>query len=152
MTEIDKDKLSSDTDSLTDFNQKIIEEFRANGGTVSQFPGGALVLLHSTGARSGQPRLNPLARLDIDGRTLVVGSYLGSDVDPAWVHNLRAHPRARVEIGNGGGTDARDVVARELAREERDALYPRIVAQAPAFADYQAKTDRVIPIFELVRT
>jgi deazaflavin-dependent oxidoreductase (nitroreductase family) len=105
------------------------------------------VLLHSTGAKSGKARLSPLAYLPIDGRMLIVGSYLGAPKDPAWVHNLRANPRARVEVG----TDTCDVVAHELPREERDELYPRVTQLAPVFADYQTKTDRVIPLFELIR-
>lgn len=83
----------------------------------------------------------------IDDKVLVVGSYAGADVDPAWVHNLRANPRARVEIG----TDSYDVEVRQLTCDERDAAYPRIVGAAPGFGGYQEKTDRVIPVFELSR-
>jgi deazaflavin-dependent oxidoreductase (nitroreductase family) len=78
---------------------------------------------------------------------LIVGSYLGAPKDPAWVHNLRANPRARVEVR----TDTYDVVAHELPLDERDELYARVTRLAPVLADYQAKTDRVIPLFELTR-
>ena len=94
---MDKAKLATDTEALSAFNRRIVEEFRANDGKVASMPGGAVLLLHTTGARSGEPRLSPLAYLSIDGRMLIVGSYLGSAKDPAWVHNLRAHPRAHVE-------------------------------------------------------
>lgn len=131
---------------LNAMNARIVEEFRANGGKVGPpFEGSHILLLHTTGAKSGRPRLSPLAYFPVDDTIFVVGSYAGSDVDPAWAHNLRAYPQARIEVG----TDAYDVVARELPRAERDELYPRLVEIAPVFAQYEAKTSRVIPIFEL---
>ncbi|CDQ44049.1 nitroreductase family deazaflavin-dependent oxidoreductase [Mycolicibacterium neoaurum] len=146
--DIDKDRMVSDAAALSDFNRQIVEEFRANAGKVGgPFEGSTLVLLHTVGAKSGQPRLSPLAYLEIDGKALVVGSYAGAPKDPAWVHNLRADPSARIEIG----ADAYDVTARELPADERDATYPKIVEKAPVFAEYQAKTSRAIPLFELVR-
>jgi deazaflavin-dependent oxidoreductase (nitroreductase family) len=127
-------------------NNQIVEEFRANEGKVGgPFHGATLLLLHTTGAKSGKERVNPVMYFDSDGKILIVGSYAGADVDPAWVHNLRANPRARIEIG----TDAYDVEVRQLSRDERDAAYPRIVETAPGFGGYQEKTDRVIPVFEL---
>jgi deazaflavin-dependent oxidoreductase (nitroreductase family) len=148
MTDIDKGKLVADTDALRDFNGAIVEEFRANGGKVGgPFEGGTLLLLHTTGAKSGQPRLSPLAYHTVDGRMLIVGSYAGAPKDPAWVHNLRADPRARIEVG----TASYDVDVRELPADERDAIYPKIIEKAPVFADYQAKTTRSIPLFELTR-
>ena len=148
MTEIDKDKLVADTAALDEFNRGVVEEFRANGGVVGgPFEGGNLLLLHTTGAKSGQPRLSPLAYLPIDGRMLIVGSYAGAPKDPAWVHNLRAHPAARIEVR----TEAYDVIATELPDDERDAMYPRITEVATVFAEYQAKTTRSIPLFELTK-
>ncbi|MGE0216038.1 nitroreductase family deazaflavin-dependent oxidoreductase [Mycolicibacterium sp.] len=148
MTEIDKDKMVSDTAALDDFNRKIVEEFRANGGKVGgPFEGGTLLLLHTVGAKSGKTRLSPLAYLTIDGKMIIIGSYAGAPKHPAWVHNLRANPKAHIEIG----TEAYDVDVRELPDDEREATYPRIVALAPVFAEYQAKTDRTIPLFELTR-
>ena len=138
----------TDKTSLDAFNNAIIEEFRANDGVVGgPFEGATLLLLTSTGAKSGQPRLSPLAYLTIDGKTIIVGSKAGADTNPHWVHNLRANPRAHVEVG----TDGYDVVARELAEDERDATYPKIVEIAPGFGDYQSKTSRKIPLFELQR-
>ncbi|MDT7755592.1 MAG: hypothetical protein QOH27_1490 [Mycobacterium sp.] len=147
MTEIDKDKVLSDTAALHAFNDDIVTKFRAGGGNVAEF-GDNLLLLTTTGAKSGQPRLSPLAYLAIDGRTIIVGSYAGAPKDPAWVHNLRANPRAHIELG----ADSYDVLARELPTTERDEVVPAIIAIAPVFADYQSKTSRVIPLFELTRT
>ncbi len=133
---------------INEFNDGVTQEFRANGGQVGgQFAGVPILLLTNTGAKSGNTRLNPLAYFDIDGKIYVVGSFGGADKDPAWVHNLRAHPHAHIDIG----TDGYDVVAHELSLSERDALYPKVVEQVPVFADYQEKTDRAIPIFELRR-
>lgn len=146
--DLDKSKLVADTAALDAFNRGVVEEFRANAGRVGgPFEGATLVLLHTVGAKSGRPRLSPLAYLEIDGKVLIVGSYAGAPTHPAWVHNLRADPKAHIEIG----TDAYDVTARELPDDERDAAYPKIVAVAPVFAEYQAKTSRAIPLFELVR-
>jgi deazaflavin-dependent oxidoreductase (nitroreductase family) len=135
-----------DAEAMKAFNTSIVDEFRANGGKVGgPFEGGTLLLLTTTGAKSGQPRLAPLAYLTIDDKTIIIGSKAGADTNPDWVHNLRANPRAHIEVG----TDAYDVVARELPSAERDNVYPKVVAQAPGFGDYQAKTSRVIPLFEL---
>ena len=78
---------------------------------------------------------------------LIIGAYAGAPKHPAWVHNLRANPVAHIEVG----TEAYDVDVREVPPDERDALYSKVVAVAPTFADYQAKTTRVIPLFELTR-
>ena len=138
----------NDKASLDAFNTGIVEEFRSNAGIVGgPFEGATLLLLTSTGAKSGQPRLNPLAYFGLDGRIIIVGSKAGADTNPAWVHNLRAHPRAHIEVG----TEAYDVTARELPDDERAAVFDRIVAASPGFGDYQAKTSRVIPLFERVQ-
>lgn len=135
-------------DGVRDFNSRIIAEFRANAGTVGPpFEGATLLLLGTTGARTGQPRLTPLVYHRIDDMMVIVGSKAGSDTNPDWVHNLRAHPRAHIEVG----TEEYDVAARELPLDERDAVYPKIVAIAPGFGEYQEKTNRVIPLFELQR-
>jgi deazaflavin-dependent oxidoreductase (nitroreductase family) len=148
MTDIDKAKLVSDTNALDEFNRNVVEEFRANGGKVGgPFADGQILLLHTTGAKSGAARLSPLAYLTIDGKMVIIGSYAGAPKDPAWVHNLRANPRARIEVG----TETVEVTARELPDDERDAAYPKVVEQAPVFAEYQANTTRRIPLFELVR-
>ncbi|SBS76348.1 conserved hypothetical protein [uncultured Mycobacterium sp.] len=139
---------SPDASFMNDFNTNIVEEFRANAGVVGgPFEGRPLLLLHTTGAKSRQPRLAPLAYFNVDGKLIIIGSKAGADTNPDWVHNLRANPAAHIEIG----TDAYDVVAREFSREERDEAYPKVVAEAPGFGEYQEKTSRVIPLFELTR-
>lgn len=138
-----------DTTSITAFNNGITEEFRANGGKVGgPFQDADLLLLTTTGAKSGKPRLSPLAYFRIDGKLIIVGSFAGADNNPAWVHNLRAHPSAHIEIG----TDAYDVTSRELTPEERADVFPKIAAAAAVFTEYQAKTSRLIPLFELQPT
>ncbi len=133
---------------MNDFNKSIVDEFRSNAGVVGgPFEGRPLLLLHTTGAKSGQPRLAPLAYFTVEGKLIIIGSKAGADTNPDWVHNLRANPHAHIEIG----TDAYDVVAREFSREERDEAYPKVVAEAPGFGEYQEKTSRVIPLFELTR-
>ncbi len=136
--------------SERDFNTSNIEEFRRNGGKVGgQFEGFPLLLLTSTGARSGEQRVNPIAYFDIDGRIYVVGSAAGRDRNPAWVHNIRTHPEVTVEIGSDAPAAA---TARELPVEQRDRIYEIVVQRAPGFGEYEKRTDRVIPVFELDRT
>jgi len=137
---------SPDNESIKAFNQAIADEFRANDGKVGgQFEGANLLLLTTTGAKSGRPRLSPLAYFRVESKLIIIGSFAGSDVNPAWVHNLRSNPSAHIEVGN----DSFDVTARELLSTERDELFAKIITVAPGFAEYQAKTARVIPLFEL---
>ncbi len=109
-----------DAATINAFNRNIVDEFRGNGGKVTgQFANANLLLLTTTGAKSGQQRVSPLAYFDIDGKLIIIGSFAGAPNNPAWVHNLRADPRAHVEVG----TDAFDVTARELPTAERDELF-----------------------------
>ena len=134
-----------ETETLKALNN-ITDEFRANAGKVGgRFEDNQLLLLTTNGAKSGQPRVAPLVAFRIDGKLLIVAGYGGADVNPAWVHNLRANPDAHIEVG----TDSFDVTARELPSQERDELFEKVAAAAPGFAEYQAKTNRVIPLFEL---
>jgi deazaflavin-dependent oxidoreductase (nitroreductase family) len=138
-----------DVETIKAFNENIVDEFRANGGKVGgQFEGRNLLLLTTTGARSGQPRLAPLAYFTIDRKTIIIGSKAGADTNPDWVHNLRANPAAHVEVG----TEEYDVTVRELPAAERDEIFDKVVAVAPGFGEYQSKTSRVIPLFELARS
>jgi deazaflavin-dependent oxidoreductase (nitroreductase family) len=131
-----------------EFNESNIDEFRRNGGKVGgQFEGFPLVLMTSTGAKSGAPRLNLIGYFDIDGKPYIIGSAAGRDNNPAWVHNIRANPHVSVEIGSDAPKPA---IVRELPRDERDSIYRTVVEQAPGFGEYEERTDRVIPIFELV--
>ena len=103
-------------------NARIIEEFRANGGRVGgAFEGTPLLLLHHTGARSGTRRINPVAYLADDGRYVVIASRGGAPANPAWYHNLMAHPHATIEVGR----DTIDVVASEATGEDASACTAR---------------------------
>ncbi len=133
---------------IGDWNAKIIEEFRSNGGRVGgQFEGAPLLLLHTTGARSGNERVNPMMYLSEGSRLFVFASKAGAPTNPDWFHNLVAHPRASVEVG----TDTFEVEATVLEGEERNRVYADQAARYPGFAEYQASTERVIPVVALDR-
>jgi deazaflavin-dependent oxidoreductase (nitroreductase family) len=135
---------------VNDFNAGIIEEFRANHGVVGEpFEGAPLVLLTTTGAKSGERRTNPLATL-ADGDTLYVfASKGGSPRNPDWYYNVVAHPEVGVEYGD----EKFDAVAHVVTGPERERIYAAQVARMPGFGDYQEQTGgRVIPVVELRRT
>jgi deazaflavin-dependent oxidoreductase (nitroreductase family) len=132
-----------------DFNSRIIREFRANGGEVGgPFAGAPLLLLTSTGAKSGAQRTNPMMYLADGGRLIVFASKGGAPTNPDWYHNLVAHPAATVEVGE----ERFAVTATVLSGAERDELYGRQSAPYPGFGEYQAKTSRTIPVIALERT
>jgi deazaflavin-dependent oxidoreductase (nitroreductase family) len=129
-----------------DWNSKIIAEFRANGGKVGgPFEGSLLLLLHTVGAKSGQPRVNPVMYQDIGDGVAVFASKAGAPTNPAWYFNLLATPRARAEIGTG----TVEVVAREAEGAERDRIWEAQKRDYPGFADYERKTTRQIPVIIL---
>jgi deazaflavin-dependent oxidoreductase (nitroreductase family) len=131
---------------VNDWNKGIIEEFRANGGKVGgQFEGAPLLLLHSTGAKSGQARVNPVMYL-ADGDTYVVfASKAGAPTSPDWYHNLVANPRASVEVGD----QTVNVVAKVAEGDTRERLWSTQKELYTGFADYEAKTTRQIPVVVL---
>ena len=132
-----------------DWNTKVIEEFRANEGRVGgQFEGAPLLLLHTTGAKSGVERVNPVMYQADGDRLAVFASKAGAPTNPDWYHNLRANPTATVEVG----TETVQVVAREAEGEERDRIWARQKERFPGFADYEEKTTRQIPVVVLERT
>lgn len=132
-----------------EWNNRIIEEFRANEGRVGgQFEGAPLLLLHHTGRRSGAERVNPMMYQQVgDGAWAVFASKAGADDNPDWYHNLLAHPDTSIEVG----TDTVGVRARDLPRDERDPIWETQKQRYSGFADYEAKTDRVIPVVLLER-
>jgi deazaflavin-dependent oxidoreductase (nitroreductase family) len=133
---------------MANWNEHIIEEFRANGGKVGgPFEGAPLLLLHSIGAKSGQERVHPMMYLAVDDRFAVFASKGGADTNPDWFHNLRAHPEVSIEVG----TEKIDVTARVLDGEERAPLWQEQKARYPGFAEYEAKTSREIPVVMLSR-
>ncbi|MEV4349374.1 nitroreductase/quinone reductase family protein [Actinoplanes sp. NPDC049596] len=129
------------------FNQQIIEEFRANNGRVGGWLAGSrLILLTTRGARSGAAHTTPLGFLPYEnGGILVIASAAGAPRDPDWFHNVRADPRVTVE----DGTRTYEASAVPLAGEERDRAFARAAAEDPGWADYQAKTTRIIPVVVL---
>ena len=138
----------TDTIDFDEFNRTVIAEFRANGGKAGgNVEGKPLILVHNVGAKTGRHRVNPLVPLLDDGRIFVFASKGGSPEHPAWYHNLVANPETTVELG----TETFPVVARVLTGAERDEIYARQVAVQPQFAEYQRKTDRLIPVVELRR-
>ncbi len=134
---------------MSDWNQQIIDEFRANGGEVKTNGfGRGLVLLHSVGAKSGQERVNPVAAIpEDDGSWLIAASKAGAPDNPAWYHNLVAHPDVDIETPVGQV----EVHAEELKGRERDEAWARFTAMSEGFAAYENKTTRVIPVVRLTR-
>ena len=126
-----------------DWNRQIIEEFRANAGRVGgPFEGAPLLLLHTTGARTGEERINPTMYRDLGGPLAVFASKAGAPSHPDWYHNLLANPEVTAEIG----TDTRRFRARTATAEERAPIWDRQKQDYPGFADYETKTDREIPV------
>jgi len=130
-------------------NQKIIEEFRANEGKVGgQFKGAPLLLLTTTGAKSGLTRTNPLAYLSDGDRYVIIASFAGAPKNPPWFHNLLANSNVTVEVG----TQRFAARAQVVKEPERSDLYRRMVSVMPVFAEYERKTTRVIPVVALTKT
>jgi deazaflavin-dependent oxidoreductase (nitroreductase family) len=128
---------------MTDWNTAIIEEFRANGGKVGgQFDGAPLLLLHTTGAKSGQERVNPMMYRRVGDKYAVFASKAGAPTNPDWYHNLKAHPQVSVEIG----AETVPMTARVAAADERGPIWAAQKAEFPGFADYETKTSREIPV------
>jgi len=134
--------------AATDWNARVIDEFRSHDGQVGgNFAGAPVLLLHTRGARSGAERVNPMMYLDEGGRTFVFASKAGADTNPDWYHNLVAHPRVSVELG----TERFDADATPVHGSERDRIFAIQAERYPGFAEYQSKTQRVIPVVELAR-
>jgi deazaflavin-dependent oxidoreductase (nitroreductase family) len=131
-----------------DWNAKIIAEFRANAGKVGgQFANATMVLITTTGARTGKQRVNPLVYLPDGKRIVIFASKAGAPTNPDWFYNLRANPLVTVEVG----TETYQARAVILEGEERDRLYAEQVKRFSTFGDYQAKTTRKIPVIALER-
>jgi len=131
---------------MTDWNSKIIEEFRANGGRVGgQFEGAPLLLLHTVGARTGQQRVNPMMYQQVTDGYAVFASKGGAPTNPDWYHNVLAQPRVTAEIGTG----TVELLARVAEGEERERIWAAQKAAYPGFADYERNTARQIPVIIL---
>jgi deazaflavin-dependent oxidoreductase (nitroreductase family) len=131
------------------FNQDIIDQFRANNGTMVEgiFKGAPLLLLHTTGARSGQSRVNPLAYTRDGDRYVIIASKGGAPTSPDWFHNVVANPEVTIEVG----PERFSARARVAEDPERDRLYAAQAALMPGFAEYEKKTTRRIPVVVLER-
>lgn len=128
---------------MSDWNRQVIEEFRNNAGVVGGvFSDRPLLLLHTTGAKSGQARLHPLMYQRVDGGYAIFGSKGGAPTHPAWYHNVVALPEVEIEVG----TVRLPVRARVATGAERDVIWTKQKADFPFFADYEAGTDRAIPV------
>jgi deazaflavin-dependent oxidoreductase (nitroreductase family) len=133
---------------VSDWNRQVVAEFRANGGRLGgNFEGAPILLLHTWGRKTGTERLNPMMYLAQDGRMFVFASKAGAPVNPDWYLNLLARPQVTVELG----TETFTATAVPVTGPERDTIYAEQARRNPGFAEYQAKTDRVIPVVELIR-
>jgi deazaflavin-dependent oxidoreductase (nitroreductase family) len=141
--------MSSAAPDMREINVHVIEEFRANGGKVGgMFEGAPLLLLTTTGAKSGRELVSPLVMTAEDDRWLIYASVGGADHHPAWYHNLVANRDVTVEVG----TERFPARARVVTGEERDRLYAEQASRMTNFREYQERTSRVIPVVELRRT
>jgi deazaflavin-dependent oxidoreductase (nitroreductase family) len=134
---------------IADYNAQIIEEFRSHGGQLGgNFAGAPVLLLHSTGAKSGKERINPMMYQAVDDTYAVFASKAGAPTNPDWFHNLVANPDASIEVG----TETVPVRARVATGTERDSIWQTQKERYPGFADYERQTDRVIPVVILEPT
>ena len=133
---------------MNEWNKAIIKEFRANDGKVGgQFADMTLLLLHTTGAKSGLPRVNPLVYLEDGDRLVVFASKAGAPTNPDWYYNVVANPEVSVEVG----TEWFRALATIAEEPERTKLFDKMVALNPGFGEYQRKTTRIIPAIILTR-
>jgi deazaflavin-dependent oxidoreductase (nitroreductase family) len=133
---------------VSDWNKKIIEEFRANDGKVGgHFANNTLLLLHTTGAKSGQERINPLVTFEDGDRLVIVASKGGAPTNPDWYYNLVANPDVTVEYG----TEKFPARAAVTSEPERTRLYEKMESELSSFSEYKLKAGRVIPVVTLSR-
>lgn len=133
---------------MTDFNKKVIQEFRSNKGKVSgMFEGMDLLLVHSTGAKSGNLRINPTAYVLDGDHHIIAASKGGADSHPDWYYNLVANPNVIIEVGDDTFTTA----AKFPGEPERTELYGKLAEKYPQFAEYEEKTERKIPVIKFIK-
>ncbi|MGA7669371.1 MAG: nitroreductase family deazaflavin-dependent oxidoreductase [Nitrolancea sp.] len=126
-----------------DWDTNIVNEFRVNGGKVGgPFEGAPLLILHTTGAKSGEERVHPLMYQAVDGKYAIFASKGGAPTNPAWYHNLLSNPETTIEIG----TETKRVTAHEVTGAEREPIWETQKERYPGFADYETKTSRTIPV------
>jgi deazaflavin-dependent oxidoreductase (nitroreductase family) len=133
---------------VKDWNKKVIEEFRPNDGKVGgPFANMTLLLLHTTGAKSGLPRVNPVAYMADDEKLVIIASKAGAPSNPGWYYNLIANPEVSVEAG----TEQFQSLAAITQEPERTELFEKMATLYPGFAEYPRKTTRIIPVVTLTR-
>ena len=133
---------------VAEYNRALVEEFRANHGNVGgQFEGAPLLLLTTTGAKSGLERVSPVMYMPLDDGHAIFATFAGAPVHPAWYHNLAANPNATIEVGDV----TIDVTARVASGDERERIWSAQKLAAPGMADYDTKTDREFPVVILQR-
>ena len=132
--------------SMADFNTQVVSEFRDNAGQVGgMFEGAKMLLLHHTGVKSGTERVAPLVYLPDGDHYVIFATKGGAPQNPAWYHNIKAKPDAKIEVGE----QTLEVEVQEVQGDERERLYAAQVALMPQFAEYAEKTDRLIPVLVL---
>jgi deazaflavin-dependent oxidoreductase (nitroreductase family) len=140
-------------DGPEDFNAEMTRRFYETAGRVGgMFENVPLILLHHVGGRTGTSYVSPLAAMQDGDRYVIAASKAGAPVNPAWFHNLRSHPETRIEAGVNGRVETIEVVAEALEGDERERLWGELSRREPRFAEYQAKTDRIIPVVVLTPT
>ena len=133
---------------VAEYNRNLVEEFRANNGKVGgHFEGAPLLLLTTRGAKSGLERVSPVMYMRRGEAYAVFGTFAGAPVNPAWFHNLLANPEATIEVGG----ETIDVMSRVAQGDEREEIWTAQKIVAPGMADYETKTDRVMPVVILER-
>jgi deazaflavin-dependent oxidoreductase (nitroreductase family) len=139
----------TDTSNMANFNQTIIDEFRANDGKVGgMFAGAPIVLITTKGAKSGETRVNPVVGLPQENGTIYIfASFAGAPTSPDWYHNLVAHPEVEVEFGR----ERYSATATPITGPARDEIFDRQKELMPQFAEYESKTTRTIPVVALTR-
>jgi deazaflavin-dependent oxidoreductase (nitroreductase family) len=139
---------NTENTTMSDWNKKVIEEFRANDGKVGgHFAKRSLLLLHTTGAKSGKERINPVATIEDDDKLVVVASKGGAPSNPDWYYNLVANPVVGVEYG----TEQFQARANVTSEPERTKLFEKMANEFAGFSNYEDKTTRVIPVITLSR-
>lgn len=136
--------------SVNSWNDRVIDDFRTNDGVTERW-GKNLIVMHTVGAKTGEERLAPVMGLRLDDGWLIVASKGGAPDNPAWYYNLLAHPEFDAEMHIDGAVGTVHVRSRELAGAEYDEAWQRITTRRPFFADYQAQTTRILPVFKLER-
>lgn len=135
---------------MSNWNDTVITNFReSNGKEAGRFPGSSLLILHTVGAKSGEPREAPMMYFTDGDGVYVIASKAGTPENPAWYHNLVAHPEVTVERGTADGILKYDAIATPVERARRDELWAKFTQRAPGFAGYQEKTERIIPVVEI---